>query len=229
MRAVAGARGQQQIALQHVRQSQTDGIPDSQQTIQANDKIAILNQELIAIENQLREPHGDWKLVESRASKLQADFSMATNTLIGELTSASQAIEIFNQASTAVLQAEQWSGHYGIRVFGSPGVRELERARTSLQQGNYNSVLEVGRIAAEIARKAIEQAEREVVRRQQSTEREAEATRRRNQASTTSIFKSGDSSQNSTGGSFGDHNNSISNRSSSSGSSSGSGFSRSGW
>ncbi len=224
-RAVAGARGQQQIALQHVRQSQTDGIPDSPQTIQANDKIAILNQELVAVESQLREPHGDWKQVDSRASKLQADLSASTTTLIGELRSASQAIEIFNQASQIVFQAEQWTGHYGIRVSGSPGVRELERARTSLQQGNYNIVLEVGRIAADIARKAIEQGEREVIRRQQSAEREAEATRRRNQASTPSIFNSGGSSHHSSGGSFGGGSSSNS----SSSSSSGSGFSRSGW
>ena len=224
-RAVAGARGQQQIALQQVRKSQTDGIPDSQKTIQANDRIAILNQELVAVESQLREPHGDWKQVDSRASKLQADLSASTNTLIGELKSASQAIEIFNQASQIVFQAEQWTGHYGIRVSGSPGVRELERARTSLQQGNYNIVLEVGRIAADIARKAIEQAEREVVRRQQAADREAESTRRRNQASTPSIVNSGGGWHHSSGGSFGGGSSS----SSSSSSSSGSGFSRSGW
>jgi hypothetical protein len=178
-RAVAGARRQLQMAQQLVRQSQTDNIPDSSLTKQANERIAILAQALVSVESQLRQPHGNWKVVASEASKLQADLSSATNTLNSELQSASQALAIFQQASQSVFQAEQWSGAYGIRVVGSPGVRDLERARTSLQQGNYQGVLELCRIAAAAAITAVQQAEREVERRRLAAEREAEAARRR--------------------------------------------------
>ncbi len=181
-RAVAGARRQFQAAQQLVRQSRTDGIPDSQQTKMANDRIAALGQTLALVENQLQIPHGDWKAVDSDASRLQADLSAAVDTLGGELKSASQALTVFQQASQSVFQAEQWSGSYGMRVTGSPGVRELERARASLQQGNYNQVLEIARFAASAALTAIQQAEREVQRRQLAEERAAEAERRRREA-----------------------------------------------
>lgn len=178
-RAVAGARRQFQTAQQLVRQSQTDGIPDSQPTKMANERIAALSQSLALIESQLQTPHGDWKTVDHDASRLQADLSAAADTLGGELKSASQALSVFQQASQSVFQAEQWSGSYGIRVTGSPGVRELERARVSLQQGDYNQVLEIARFAASSALAAIQQAEREVQRRQLAEERAAEAERRR--------------------------------------------------
>lgn len=239
-RAVAGARRQHQTAEQLVRQSQTDGIPDSQQTKAANDRIALLYKSLVQIENQLREPHGDWKTVDQDASRLQADLSAATDTLSGELQSATQALNLFQQASQSVFQAEQWSGRYGIRVSGSPGVRELERARASLQQGNYNQVLEVARLAAAAALAAIQQAEREVERRRMAEEAEAERRRReaarRNTPSFGPIIVTGGSRSSGGlfggsslgggsfgGGSFGGGG------SSSGGGSSGSGFSRSGW
>jgi hypothetical protein len=250
-RAAAGARRQFQAAQQLVRQSQTDGIPDSQQTRLANDRIAALSQTLALVEHQLNTPHGDWKAVDSDASRLQADLSAATDTLGGELKSASQALNVFQQASQSVFQAEQWSGSYGIRVTGSPGVRELERARASLQQGNYNQVLEIARLAAAAALTSIQQAEREVQRRQLEEERAAEAERRRHEAAQRRsspsfgpvIISGGGSSGGSPfggglfgGGSFGGSHNSggssggsSSSGSGSSGGSSGSGFSRSGW
>ena len=241
-RAVAGARRQFQSAQQLVRQSQTDGIPDSLQTKLANDRIAALSQTLTLIESQLNTPHGDWTAVDGDASRLQADLSAAAETLGGELKIAGQALSIFQQASQSVFQAEQWSGSYGIRVTGSPGVRELEQARASLQQGNYNQVLEVARFAASAALSAIQQAERDVQRRQLAEEREAEAERRRSEAaqrrnspsfgpviisggSSTGGGSFGGSSPSSGGSSFGSSGSS----SSASGSSSGSGFSRSGW
>ncbi len=249
-RAVAGARRQLQTAQQLVRQSQTDGIPDSQQTIMANNRIAALSQTLAAVESQLQVPHGDWRAVDSDASRLQADLSAAADTLGGELKSASQALNIFQQASQSVFQAEQWSGNYGIRVTGSPGVRELERARASLQQGNYNQVLEIARFAASAALTAIQQAEREVQRRRLDEERAAEAERRRREAaqrrnspsfgpviissgrSSGGLFGGGSFGGGSFGGgSFGGGGGSSGGSSGggSSGGSNDSGFSRSGW
>ena len=250
-RALAGARRQFQTAQQLVRQSQTDGIPDSLQTKLANDRIASLSQTLALIESQLNTPHGDWSAVDGDASRLQADLSAAAETLGGELKIAGQALSIFQQASQSVFQAEQWSGSYGIRVTGSPGVRELEQARASLQQGNYNQVLDVARFAASAALAAIQQAEREVQRRQLAQEREAEAERRRREAaqrrntpsfgpviisggsSTGGPFGGGSfggSSPSSGGSSFGSSGDSSGSAGgSSAGSSGGSGFSRSGW
>ena len=249
-RAVAGARRQFQTAQQLVRQSQTDGIPDSPETTAANNRIALLSQALASVESQLQTPHGDWKAVDSDASRLQADLSTAAETLGGELKSASQALSVFQQASQSVFQAEQWSGSYGIRVTGSPGVRELERARASLQQGNYNQVLEVARFAASAALAAIQQAEREVQRRQLAEERAAEAERRRREAamrrntpsfgpivitgggSNGGLFGGGSFGGGSFGGgSFGGggHSSGGSSGGGSSGGSSDSGFSRSGW
>ena len=244
-RAVAGARRQFQTAQQLVRQSQTDGIPDSPETTVANNRIALLSQVLAGVESQLQTPHGDWKVVDSDASRLQADLSSAAEALGGELKSASQALSVFQQASQSVFQAEQWSGSYGIRVTGSPGVRELERARASLQQGNYNQVLEIARFAASTALAAIQQAEREVQRRHLAEERAAEAERRRREAamrrntpSFGPIVITGGGSNGGLfgGGSFGGGSFGGGGRSSGGGSSGGSsggsndsGFSRSGW
>ncbi len=99
-RAVAGARRQLQTAQQLVRQSQTDGIPDSQPTQIANSRIASLSQALVLVESQLREAHGDWKIVDSEASRIQAELSKATETLSGELKSATAALDLFSRRRT---------------------------------------------------------------------------------------------------------------------------------
>jgi hypothetical protein len=235
-RAVEGARQQQLIAQQFVRQSQTDGIPDSPRTTEANRQIAALAQSLVDVNSQLREPHGDWRMVDERASKLQTQLSTAADVLRGELNTASQALETFQKASQSVFQAEQWAGSYGIRVSGSPGVRELEKARASLQQGKYDRVLEISRVAAAAAVMAIQQAEREVLRRQQAAARAAEAERRRRhrESSNTTVFGGGSSfGGGSFKGGFGGGSGGSSSRGGSFGgggsSGGGSGFSRSGW
>ena len=64
---------------------------------------------------------------------------------------------------------------FGINVLGSPGVRELERARNGLQQGDYSSVLQLSRMAMMAAQSAVQQAEREVARRRIAAEHAAEA------------------------------------------------------
>ncbi len=183
-RAVTGATRQLQLAQQLMRQSQTDNIPDSPKTRQLNERISVLSQAILATENELRQPHGDWKRVDADASRLQTELSSVTDSLGGELQTAGQALALFQQASQSVFQATQWSGSYGVRVSGSPGVQELERARTSLQQGNYGIVLELSRVAAAAATAAIQHAEREVQRRRMAEEMEAEAARRRRAART---------------------------------------------
>ena len=233
-RAVAGADRQLELATQLVRQSQTDGIPDSRLITEANDRIVTLARALADVQRELQVPHGNWKAVDDQASQSQVELRTATDRLGGELQNASQALTNFQLASQAVFQAEQWSGAYGIRVSGSPGVKELERARQGLQQGNYSVVLELARVATTVAQSAVQQAEREVTRRRIAEQQAAEAERRRRAARTRSSSPFGGGFTIGTGGgsfgggrSFGGGGSSSSSSSSSSGGSSG--FGRSGW
>ncbi|MCA9192837.1 MAG: hypothetical protein KDB03_13770 [Planctomycetales bacterium] len=232
-RAVHGARRQHDLADQLVRQSQTDGIPDSRKTGQVNSIIQRLTGVVQEVETRIREEHGDWESVDADASQVQSELAKAAEELRGELQTASQALTSFQQASQSVFSAENWSGSFGIRISGSPGVHELQRARASLQNGDYQSVLQMCNYAMSVAQAAIQQAEREVARRQlaarmeaERARRQAEAARQRNASSPFggSTFGRGSSfgSGRSIGGgsSFGGH------RSSGGG---GSGFSRSGW
>ncbi len=233
-RAVVGAQRQMDAALQFVRQSQTDNIADSPLTSQLHQRIAELQGELASIEQELKIPHGDWQWVDDRASRLQSEISTAAKTLSQEMQAAGQALLSFQQAAKSVYQAEQWSGSWGIRVPGSPGVGELERARSSLQQGNYNSVLELSRLAAAAAMLAIQQAEREVARRRMEEQLAAERARRAREASMrppTVNFPLGGGSRSGlgscTGGFFSGGSRDSSDSSGSGGNTSG--FRRSGW
>ncbi|MCA9133559.1 MAG: hypothetical protein KDA45_10410, partial [Planctomycetales bacterium] len=228
-RGLAGARRQLQAAQQLVRQAQTDDIPDSRPTRQASRQIDALAGKLAELEADLRAAHGDWQQAAERSSQLQIDLRAAANTLGGELQHASRAFSEFQAAARAVMQAERWSGDYGLRVKGSPGAVELERARSVLQQGNYGAVIELTMRAASSATAAIQKAEREVARRRMAAAQEAERKRRR-AARRSSTWGSGSfgggsfGGSSSRGGSFG--GGSFGGSSSRGGSS---GFKRSGW
>ena len=232
-RAVAGANKQMDMARQFVRQSQSDSIADSPLTTDMSNRIAALQEELAAVERELRVPHGDWQVVDERASRLQTEISSAASTLSQELQTANQALTAFQQAARSVYQAEQWTGAWGSRVAGSPGVTELERARSNLQIGNYAAVLELSRLAAAAALLGIQQAEREVARRRMEEQLANERSRRAREAAmrppTINIPFGGGF-----GGGLGGGLGSSGNNSRSTGGSSGSGgntsgFGRSGW
>jgi len=244
-RAVSGAERQLEVARQFIQQSQSDGISDSPLTVQLNQRITQQSQQLASIRQALRASHGDWESVDDQASQLHSDISQASEKLSNELQVASQALQAFQQASQNVFKAEQWSGAWGSRVLGSPGVSDLERARVGLQSGNYQTVLELSRIAASAALSAIMQAEREIARRRMEESRAAEMARRAREAARrpksssrdfgggiSDFFGSGGFGG---GGGFGGSSSSSRSSSSSSGSSSSSsggnssGFSRSGW
>jgi hypothetical protein len=167
------------VAQELVRQSQTDGIPDSQAIVEANRRIAALAQQLQSLQRELDTPHANWQHVDDHASRIQAELRAAADSLSGELQNAGQALTNFQLASQAVYQAEQWSGAYGVRVAGSPGVNELQRARQGLEHGNYSLVLELAKLASTMAQGAVQQAEREVTRRRMAEQQAAEAERRR--------------------------------------------------
>jgi uncharacterized membrane protein YgcG len=233
-RALAGATRQLPVAQELVQQSQTDGIPDSQAIVEANRRIAALAQQLTSLQRELDTPHASWKHVDEHSSRIQAELRAAADSLSGELQNAGQALTNFQLASQAVYQAEQWSGAYGIRVGGSPGVSELQRARQGLEQGNYGLVLELAKLASTMAQGAVQQAEREVTRRRMAEQQAAEAERRRRTVRNAgSPFGGGfnmGSGKPFGGGSFGGGRSFGGGGSSSSKSSGGnSGFGRSGW
>ncbi len=228
-RAVTGAVRQLETAKQLVRQSQTDRIPDSYATTQTNQRIASMESDVEQLQRDLRQPHGDWNAIDRQAAKVQSDLSAATQMLSSELQSAVQALQAFQQASQDVYRAENWSGPWGLRVSGSPGVRELERARAGLERGEYSTVLDISRIAAMAAVAAIQQIEREVARRRMEEQRAAEQARRAREAA---MRPTSSSRSFGTGvGTFGSSSSSRSSGSSSGSSSSSTGtrFGRSGW
>lgn len=226
-RAVEGAERQLQVALRSAAQSQADNIPDSPLTLELNRKIQNLREEWEDLQRELHIPHGDWHILDDGAAKLQSKLVSSGQQLNVEMETAKNALAAFEVASKSVFQAEQWSGPWGLRVTGSPGAQDLERARYGLQSGNYSMVLEISRLAAMAAQAAIDQMEREVRRRKSEADRAAEQRRRDRERSTRSSmgFSSGRSSSSS---SFSSSSRSSS-FSSSSSSRSSSGFSRSGW
>ncbi|MEY4566195.1 MAG: hypothetical protein RLY14_1165, partial [Planctomycetota bacterium] len=241
-RAVNGAVKQMEVAKGLVRETQTDQIPDSARTGQINRMIMAMNGNVVQLVNELQMIHGDWKSLDERASRLQTEIYAASRELKAELEVAQSALEVFQQASRTVFRAQQWSGPYGLRITDSPGVGELERARGSLQAGNYAAVLEISRVAAAAASNALELIEREVRRLELEAQLARERKRRREMESWTSsgggFFGGGGSfgggsSFGSRGGfggggsSFGGGGSSFRGGGSSSGGSSG--FSRSGW
>ncbi|MFO1065617.1 MAG: hypothetical protein U0892_17260 [Pirellulales bacterium] len=201
MRALQGAKRQMDVAQQYVRQSQTDGITDSRRTIEANQRIAGLAGQLKSLELEFNRPHGDWQSVDQRAAALQTEIAAASQMLGSELQAASEALAAFQQASQQVFQAGRWSSTRGIRIPGSPGVTDLERARSVLHSGNYSMVLEISRLAAAAAAAAIQQAEREETRRRLEQER-AEEQARRDRDEHSRTHSSFSSSFNSTSSSF---------------------------
>lgn len=222
-RAVAGAQEKRRVAEQLVNQARHDGIPDSPATTRGIQDVHAHDHELKAVESELNGQHNDWKGVDQTAARIHGELAVKVGRLRGELQRAQQLVAVFQTASDSVFEATRWTGGFGTRIFGSPGSRELDRARQALNAGDYSAMAELARAAQIAAQHAIQKARREVYRREREEARKAEAARRRRRSNSMHIGggsgKSGGISFPSGGGSRG--------RSSSS--SSGSGFSRSGW
>jgi hypothetical protein len=92
------------------------------------------------------------------------------------------ALQEFQMASESVYNAEHWTGPWGMRIDGSPGVRLLESARTQLQAGNYAAVLELSSQANQAAQIAIQRVEREVQKRRIAEQQRTERLRRERMA-----------------------------------------------
>lgn len=239
-RAVAGAERQYEVARSLVSQASADRVADSTKITEMIRRTATLGNSLPRLQQALRTPHEDWQAIDDAAAKVQADLSIATEVLRGEIVAAERSVQAFQQASQVVYKAAQWSGPGGIRVGGSPGVGELERARAALQAGDYAVGLQASLTATAAATAAMEQAEREVARRRMEEARAAEAARRAREAASrprTRTFGGGfptfpsfpSSSGQSSGPSWSSSGGSSSSRGSGGGGGGGSGFQRSGW
>ena len=211
-RAVDGAVRQWSVARQYVQQSRTDNIPDSPATKEGVRRVDVLEQGVLGVQQQIEEVHGDWHSVGRRAAEVQSDLATVSKKLSQELEMGNEALKEFQMASESVYNAEHWTGPWGLRIDGSPGVRQLESARSQLQAGNYTAVLELSRQANQAAQIAIQRVEREVQKRRIEEQQRAERLRRERMAAEaartgTIIFGGGSSSSGGSifgsGGTFG--------------------------
>ncbi|MCU0715684.1 MAG: hypothetical protein MUD03_06110 [Pirellula sp.] len=159
-RAVRGAKEQWDAAWALVQKSQTDGIPDSTATVQANDRIGKLKSAVASLEASLQKPQGDWKEIDEQAYRLHATIDGAAKTLASELDDAARVYEVFRRGSQAVFDAENWIGKRGSRVNTHDGTELLEKARKALQRGRYQDVVHYSQSAIEVATAAIQAGER---------------------------------------------------------------------
>ena len=181
-RAVDGAVRQWSVARQYVQQSRTDNIPDSPATKEGVRRVDVLEQGVLGVQQQIEEVHGDWHSVGRRAAEVQSDLATVSKKLSQELEMGNEALKEFQMASESVYNAEHWTGPWGLRIDGSPGVRQLESARSQLQAGNYTAVLELSRQANQAAQIAIQRVEREVQKRRIEEQQRAERLRRERMA-----------------------------------------------
>jgi hypothetical protein len=159
-RAVRGAKEQWDTAWALVQKSQTDGIPDSTATVQANDRIGKLKEAVASLEASLQKPQGDWREIDEQAYRLHATIDGAAKTLASELDDAARVYEVFRRGSQAVFDAENWIGKRGSRVNTHDGTELLEKARKALQRGRYQDVVHYSQSAIEVATAAIQAGER---------------------------------------------------------------------
>jgi hypothetical protein len=181
-RAVDGAVRQWSVARQYVQQSRTDNIPDSPATKEGVRRVDVLEQGVLGVQQQIEEIHGDWHAVGRRAAEVQSDLATVSKKLSQELQMGNNALQEFQMASESVYNAEHWTGPWGMRIDGSPGVRLLESARTQLQAGNYAAVLELSSQANQAAQIAIQRVEREVQKRRIAEQQRTERLRRERMA-----------------------------------------------
>lgn len=159
-RAVRGAKEQWDAAWALVQKSQTDGIPDSDATVKANDRIGKLKSAVDLLEASLQKPQGDWREIDEQAYRLHATIDGAAKTLASELEDAARVYEVFRRGSQAVFDAENWIGKRGSRVNAHDGTELLEKARKALQRGRYQDVVHYSQSAIEVATAAIQAGER---------------------------------------------------------------------
>jgi hypothetical protein len=164
-RAVESAGSQAAVARRLKQRARQDGIPDNRATTSLVGSISKMNEDLEVTRRKLDGEHLDWKVVHEEAITIHRQLDELSGRLRGELQIAERAAEAVESSSRDVFQAARWTGGWGVRIFGSPGSREIERARDALQRADYQVAINLSRGASMAATQAMVQAQRDVLNR----------------------------------------------------------------
>lgn len=184
----AEAKGQK-----FVRTAQNDGIADSGRLQKAMSHVETSSKQLANIQITLQSDHGDWRLASNELSETRTELARATIAIREELQLAREAMTSIAQAEKQIRAATNWRGRYGVRVNGTPGLREIESANHAVLSGNYNECIRYAGAAIADARRAIAAAEAEEARKRRQAEaaqRARAAASRRTRMSSSSSFRS---------------------------------------
>ncbi|MFT5466475.1 MAG: putative membrane protein YgcG [Verrucomicrobiales bacterium] len=229
VRSLESAKSQLAWANDQRRLTATDNIPDSREIVSLNDEVGLLDRDLKKLVAEGNQAHQDWQALDSEADRIAAAAGRAATALRGELEKAQATIRAISLATALSREAAAWTGSYGVRISGRPGLQPLDQARELLLGGRYLQARRFAESAGGLAQQAIAAAVAEVARRRRAEEarlaeqRRKAAARRRKRMSTFS--SSSTSFGGSRSGGFGSSSSSMG-RSSHGG---GSGMGRSGW
>jgi len=151
--------------------AQTDRIPDSRSTTDAQRQIESRKNEWEEAALTLKSDHGDWRQLQERLRTIHLGFSEAVMSLQRDLELARQAVRFLQSGAGEVRRAAGWSGRFGVRINGRPGGDALDRANRVMLDGSYQEAMEWAGRAQSEARSAIASAEAEESARALAEER----------------------------------------------------------
>ena len=227
-KALVGAESELTRSTALLQDTAEDQIPDSREIKLCYTAVREAVKNIEGIRNRLETAHGDWRQVDEEATEANTRLAVTIGELRRQLQLARQAASSLQSAASAVFEAANWRGSYGVSIMGRPGSDDLEHARETLGRGEYQQTVKFASSARRLAKNAVQEADNQVQSQRRRIAREAEARRRRRrqrERQRQSSMSFGSSSRSS---SFG--GSSISRSSRSSSSSGSSGFGReSGW
>ncbi|MDP3542687.1 MAG: hypothetical protein Q8T11_09510 [Elusimicrobiota bacterium] len=207
VRSLKAAETQLDSAARLARDSQSDGISDSPAITSALRELAGLKSAYTSALAASDASHGEWPTIDREADRITSQAAQVAASLKGELAAAARATEKISSAASKVREATNWTGSYGVSVPGSPGSGNLNSAKASLNNGDYETAIRHAEAARSAAISAIQVAEAEVSRRRREEEeerrRQEEARRRRQQEEDDRRRRSEEDSRRSSGGSSG--------------------------
>jgi hypothetical protein len=178
-KAVAGAESELTRAMTLMQQTSDDQIPDSREIELCRTAVRQAAVRVDEIGRLLKTSHGDWRKVDDEATETNTRLAVTIGELGRQLQLAQRASKSMRAAASAVFEAANWRGSYGISVVARPGSDDLEHARATLGRGEYLRCIQFARSAERLATSAIQAAENQVQAERRRIAREAEARRRR--------------------------------------------------
>lgn len=207
VRSLKAADTQLDSATRLAQDSQSDGISDSPAITSALRELSGLKSAYTSAVAASEAAHGEWPTIDREADRITSQAAQIAASLKGELAAAARATDKISSAASQVREATNWTGSYGVSVPGSPGSGNLNSAKASLNNGDYEAAIRYAEAARSAAISAIQTAEAEVSRRRREEEeerrRQEEARRRRQQEEDDRRRRSEEDSRRSSGGSSG--------------------------